>query len=103
MSTEPDTFGPLRNLQQAPNPPAEDESDLHWLQGNRAAWRALLGQAIRELGIDDPEAGKARWILEREAAVEQLRQVCEDHGDNDWSNDLHLADVIEKHLARHLS
>jgi len=31
-----------------------------------------------------------------------LRMVCDDHGDNDWSNELHLADVVEKHLANHL-
>lgn len=29
-----------------------------------------------------------------------LRIECEDLGDNEWSDSLHLADVIEKHLAR---
>lgn len=27
-----------------------------------------------------------------------LRQVCDEFGDNDWPDNLHLADVIEKHL-----
>lgn len=47
-------------------------------------------------------AAGAAWILEREATVAQLRQVCDDFGDNEWPDGLHLADVIEKHLARHL-
>jgi hypothetical protein len=29
-------------------------------------------------------------------------QKSDRHGDNDWPDDLHLADVIDKHLARHL-
>jgi hypothetical protein len=28
--------------------------------------------------------------------------LCADYGDNDWTDDLNLSDVIEKHLARHL-
>jgi predicted secreted protein len=39
---------------------------------------------------------------EREDAVKLLREICEEHGDNDWADDLHLADVLEKHLYRHL-
>lgn len=39
---------------------------------------------------------------ERDATVKMLRDVCADFGDNDWADELHLADVIEKHLARHL-
>lgn len=35
---------------------------------------------------------------ERSATVAILRQVCTSHGDNDWRDNLHLADVIEKHL-----
>lgn len=79
-----------------------ERDDQHWNDGHRAAWRSLLSTALRELGYDGEEAARTRWILEREAAVAQLRQVCADHGDNDWPDNLHLADVIEKHLARHL-
>lgn len=68
-------------------------------QGMRLAWRRILGEAIRELG----EEGNAEsWRVERADIVAMLRQVCEHHGDNDWSDDLHLGDVIEKHLWRHL-
>jgi hypothetical protein len=39
---------------------------------------------------------------ERADTLLQLREVCGDFGDNDWPNELHLGDVIDKHLARHL-
>lgn len=75
-----------------------DGEDLHF--------RVTLEQASRDdYDIDsvyEPEADEARWLSEREQAVAMLRQVCEVHGDNDWPDDLHLADVIEKHLDRHL-
>ena len=41
-------------------------------------------------------------LKEREVAVAALRELCGEYGDNDWADDLHLADVIEKHLRRHL-
>lgn len=34
--------------------------------------------------------------------VALLRAECALEGDNDWTEDLHLADVIEKHLLRKL-
>lgn len=71
-------------------------------RGRRAALIGVLGECLCQLGYEDPEAQKIAWIKEREATVAALRSVCEDHGDNDWDDDLHLADVIEKHLSRHL-
>jgi hypothetical protein len=71
-------------------------------RGNRMAWVRMLQVCLRELDIDDPERARSRWIVEREQAVSMLRQVCARHGDNEWPNDGSLADVIEKHLWRHL-
>ena len=79
-----------------------EREELAYEQGSKAAWRQLLGLCLRHLGVDDPEAGKARWVDERTEIVAMLRQVCDEWGDQDWSDDLHLADVIEKHLWRHL-
>ena len=62
----------------------------------------MLQTCLQELGIDDPETGKVRWVLEREATVAALRGVCENHGDNEWDEKLHLADVITKHLENYL-
>lgn len=80
----------------------DEKQEQVYIRGSRAAWLSMLQTCLRELGIDDPEAGKVRWVLEREATVAALRGVCENHGNNDWSDNLHLADVIEKHLERHL-
>lgn len=73
-----------------------------YIQGSRAAWSSVLRECLRNLGYENPEAQKANWITEREAAIAQLRAVCKSFGDNDWDESLHLADIIEKHLARHL-
>ncbi len=80
----------------------DETSELKWLMGWRTAWRRVLSAACRELGYDDPEVGKAKWIGEREEAVATLRRACEGHGDNDWDNDLHLSDVIDAHLLPYL-
>lgn len=77
-------------------------NEQDYIRGSRAAWHAMLQLCLRELGIDDPVAGHVRWVSEREHTVAMLRDVCERHGDNDWPENLHLADVVEKHLGRHL-
>ena len=77
-----------------------DEKDLVYTQGTNAAWRRILAEAVRELG---PEGNLDRWRLERADAVAALRDICQEYGDNDWPDELHLGDVIEKHLGRHLN
>lgn len=71
-------------------------------RGSRMAWTLMLQQCLMHLGYKSEEGSKAAWILEREAAIRALRDVCLDHGDNNWPEELHLGDIIEKHLARHL-
>lgn len=67
--------------------------------GGRAAHAHHLQLAVQHLG---PDGDLHRWRLERAAAVAALRRICEKFGDNDWPDDLHLADVLEKHLERSL-
>lgn len=74
-----------------------DESS--YTQGNNAAWQQILAEAIRHLG---PNGSQEGWRLERASAVAALRTLCDEVGDNDWPDALHLGDVIEKHLAKHL-
>ncbi len=75
-------------------------SDTDYIRGQRQAWSTLLATAMRELGMTG--CTLESLVLEREATVAALRSVCEEYGDNDWEDELHLADVIEKHLARPL-
>lgn len=81
----------------------DDES---YIAGHRAAWNRMLAQVLTHLGYDTPGdlslLHRVRLISEREDAIAMLRRVCEEHGDNDWEESLHLADIIEKHLWRHL-
>ena len=79
-----------------------DPEELQYTAGQRQAWLSMLNECLRQLGHEDAAVAQVRWVSEREAAVSQLRQLCASHGDNDWDERLHLADVIEKHLARHL-
>lgn len=81
----------------------EDRIEAAYERGSKATWHHMLLTVLRELGRDTPEWNLARLLAEREEALKALRDVCKDHGDNDWPDDLHLADIIEKHLARHLS
>jgi len=48
------------------------------------------------------EKTQARQASERQEVLLKLREICGVFGDNDWSDDLHFADVLEKHLYRHL-
>jgi hypothetical protein len=70
-----------------------------YVAGRRAAWAEILATAVTEVG---PARSVESWRLERRAAVAVLRELCAEFGDNDWDDDLHLADVIEKHLGRRL-
>ncbi len=76
-----------------------DDSSEHergYIAGKRAVWMSLLQEAMTGLGMQ----GKTleALVLEREATVAALRTLCEEHGDNDWNEDLHLADVVSKHI-----
>ena len=83
-------------------------NEQKWLQGNRAAWLAILNHALRELTwdtseVETPAIGMARAVAHLEETRKALRIACDDHGDNDWDDSLCLADVVDKHLIRHLN
>lgn len=75
-------------------------NEIDYQRGQRQVWLNILRQAVNALGYEEGEA--LAWILEREQAIAMLRTLCAEHGDNDWPDDLHLADVIDKHLGRYL-
>ncbi len=77
-------------------------SEQDYINGNRQALTIMLRHCCRELGYDDFESRKVSWIAEREEAILALRDICKNYGDNDWNHNLHLADIIQKHLHRHL-
>ena len=79
--------------------------ETSYIQGSNQALMGMLSFVLRELDFDetDMERKYYSWIEERQAAVNQLRVLCDEYGDNDWPDDLHLGDVIEKHLGRPLN
>lgn len=78
-------------------------NEKDYLAGKKRVWLDLLRSCLSGLGYgEDVVAESAKWIVEREEIIQQLRELCEEYGDNDWPDDLHLGDVIEKHLANHL-
>ncbi len=83
-----------------PRKKAKPFSEPSYQRGQRQVWTALLAQAMAGLGMKGRTIESL--ICEREDVVAALRSLCAVHGDNDWTPELHLADVIEKHLARHL-
>lgn len=76
-----------------------DEEKLH-SQGARHAYCSILAICLNEL--DDHQKKSFSWVIERRAIIEALRDLCGEFGDNDWPDERHLGDVIEKHLGRHL-
>jgi hypothetical protein len=71
--------------------------------GRRAGLDSVLGHVLRELSpLKGPDLTVARLVYIHSQTLAALRAICDEFGDNDWSDDLHPADVIEKHLARHL-
>lgn len=59
-----------------------------------------ISEAFR--GAVTPRDTQEGWRIERREAITMLRSICHDYGDNDWPDDLHITDIIDKHLYRHL-
>ena len=75
-----------------------------YMEGERAAYLRLLRLAIEGLrgSAGTASANANAWRLERADTVAKLREMCEEYGCNDWPENLHLADVLEKYLWRAL-
>jgi hypothetical protein len=81
--------------------PHVDTSERMFVDGQRALAAYVLG-SIRDR-LDEGSATLAALLSERIATVRALRLLCEQIGArNDWPNTLHLADVVEKYIGRHL-
>lgn len=71
-------------------------------EGERDAWVKMLRECLQQLGYESSDAAKVAWISERESAIAALRDLCAEFDDNDWPDNLHLYDIITKHVAPHL-
>jgi len=64
--------------------------------GRRDAAQRMLHLA-HELTGNHPLTGIITMSVERNEAIAALREVC---ADNDWPDNLSLADIIRKHVRR---
>jgi len=72
----------------------DDIREKAYEMGSRTALIGMLRYALRGLGYGE-DFTLERMIVEREEAISALRRVCKDQ---EWPEDLHLADIIDKHL-----
>ena len=88
----------------------QELTESHYIRGQRSILIQQLRNVLHELSIPYESVDEApenlmtiaRLAMEREETISALRSVCEEHGDNEWSEDLHLADVVNKHLGNYL-
>ena len=67
--------------------------------GRRGALLKVIQDCFNALRVDDPARGQAAWVLERQELILHLRRLCAIYGDNDWTEDDHLGDVLDRHLG----
>lgn len=95
----------LPEFGEAPSGPIPDSTLGEYTANTlrkKAAYRQILRTCMEGLS-DDPEAVGTRWVQERTDIITVLRDLCKEHGDNNWPDDMHLGDVISKHLVPYLS
>lgn len=78
----------------------DEKEEQIYGRGSRAAWLQMLQLCLQNLDMEDRSAHL--WVSEREQVIAALRPLCDEFGDNEWDEHLHLADVINKHLGDHL-
>jgi hypothetical protein len=73
--------------------------EIYHEMGERAALVSMMREITRRLGYEHTKLDA--MIIQREEAIAALRSLCNerDGADNEWPNDLHLADIITKHLG----
>lgn len=75
-----------------------EEMKERWFSESRnRAFGTVLNFLLQQLG-QDVRPSRESLLLERQEAILALRDLCDEIGDNDWPEDLHLADIIAKHV-----
>jgi hypothetical protein len=78
----------------------DEREEAAYILGQKAIYREMLGTALRHLGGE--HLSREDLIKECTDTIAVLRGLCADHGDNDWDDDLYLADIVSKHLGDYL-
>lgn len=78
-----------------------DEEAKAYDEGYRQAQLMMMQRCMAEVAPKQ-DLTVARLVLEREQAIQALRSLCREFGDNDWKIDSPLGEIIERHLGNHL-
>jgi hypothetical protein len=85
---------------------ADEIRAQHEINGARRANTNLLAYALEQLKPGDDRTNMeklAAMTLEREKAVTSLRRLAEQYGESEWTEDLSLPEIIDKHIALPIS
>ena len=78
----------------------EKEEKLY-IQGETEALKKMITHCQTKLQAFGVElSSDEKFSHERIEAIGLLRMLCDEMGDNDWEDDLHLSDIIQKHLVK---
>lgn len=81
----------------------DERHERGYIEGRRRTLLNQLREAVSGLvGLGLPVPPVATLTAERQEAVARLRGLCADHGDNDWDDEDHLADVVDR-LGKYLA
>lgn len=76
----------------------EEEEKIH-IEVRASALKEIIVHCqgkLRSLGVELKT--DEQFSPERIDIIQTLRSLCKDHGDNDWTEDLHISDILDKHL-----
>lgn len=76
----------------------EKEEQIYIL-GETEALKTVICLCQNKLrGLDVKLKTKEEFDQERIDVINLLRQICSERGDNDWPDDLHICDIMNKHI-----
>lgn len=81
---------------------AVDRLEESYMRGRKEMAMSVVRGLMPDLELDGDAATCASLSIQIVDAKSMLRNICDDHGDNDWQDDLHLVDILGKHLHDHL-
>ena len=76
-----------------------ESEEKFYINGETEALKKMIlycQQKLKGFGVE--LASDEKFSSERIEIIAILRMLCDDHGDNDWPENLHIADIIQKHL-----
>lgn len=73
-------------------------SEQDYINGQKTAYARMFSLLARELA--GPEGDIAEAVAELNGTRVALRRLSKRLGCNDWGDELHLADVVDKYIGR---